>query len=83
MKVYIKSYGCTFNKADGQIIAGILNENEIDIVDSIEEADIVIINTCYVKLPTENKVVYKIQKKQFYLPFQLLVNIQILLLHLL
>ena len=64
MKVYIKSYGCTFNKADGQIIAGILNENEIDIVDSIEEADIVIINTCYVKLPTENKVVYKIQKIQ-------------------
>ena len=64
MKVYIESYGCTFNKADGQIIAGILNENEIDVVASIEEADVIIINTCYVKLPTENKVVYKIQKLQ-------------------
>ena len=64
MKVYIDSYGCTFNKADGQIMAGILLENEIDIVDSIEEADVIIVNTCYVKLPTENKVVYKIQKLQ-------------------
>ena len=64
MKVYIESYGCTFNKADGQIMAGVLQENEIDIVDSIEEADVVIVNTCYVKLPTENKVVYKIQKLQ-------------------
>ena len=64
MKVFIESYGCTFNKADGQIIAGNLIENEIDIVDSIEEADVVIVNTCYVKLPTENKVVYKIQKLQ-------------------
>ena len=64
MKVYIESYGCTFNKADGQIIAGNLKENEIDIVESIEEADVVIVNTCYVKLPTENKVTYRIQKLQ-------------------
>jgi len=64
MKVYIDSYGCTFNKADGQIIAGVLQENEIDIVGSVEEADVIIINTCYVKLPTENKVIHKIQKLQ-------------------
>ncbi|WP_405304310.1 tRNA (N(6)-L-threonylcarbamoyladenosine(37)-C(2))-methylthiotransferase [Methanobrevibacter sp.] len=64
MKVYIDSYGCTFNKADAQIMAGTLQENEIDIVDSIQEADVIIVNTCYVKLPTENKVVYRIQKLQ-------------------
>ncbi|WP_296857253.1 tRNA (N(6)-L-threonylcarbamoyladenosine(37)-C(2))-methylthiotransferase [uncultured Methanobrevibacter sp.] len=64
MKVFIESYGCTFNKADGQIIAGVLQENDIDIVDSIEQADVIIVNTCYVKLPTENKIVYKIQKLQ-------------------
>ena len=64
MKVYIDSYGCTFNKADGQIMAGVLNENDIDLVDNIDDADVVIVNTCYVKLPTENKVVYKIQQLQ-------------------
>ena len=64
MKVYIESYGCTFNKADGQIIAGILQENQIEIIDSIDDADVIIVNTCYVKLPTENKVVFRIQKLQ-------------------
>ena len=64
MKVFIESYGCTFNQADGQIIAGNLMENEIDIVDTIEEADVVIVNTCYVKLPTEDKMTYRIQKLQ-------------------
>ena len=46
MKVYIDSYGCTFNKADGQIMAGVLNENNIDLVDNIDDADVVIVNTC-------------------------------------
>ena len=64
MKVYIESYGCTFNKADGQIMAGVLNENNIDLVDNIDDADVIIVNTCYVKLPTENKVIYKIQQLQ-------------------
>ena len=64
MKVYIQTYGCTFNKADAQIIAGVLNENDIDIVDSIDDADVIIVNTCYVKLPTENKVTYQIQQLQ-------------------
>ena len=64
MKVYIESYGCTFNKADGQIMAGILNENNIELVDNINDCDVIIVNTCYVKLPTENKIVYKIQQLQ-------------------
>jgi len=64
MKVYIESYGCTFNKADAQIMAGILNENNVDLVDNIEDSDVIIVNTCYVKLPTENKVVFKIQQLQ-------------------
>ena len=64
MKVFIESYGCTFNQADGQIIAGNLQANDIDIVDNIDEADIIIVNTCYVKLPTEDKMTFRIQKLQ-------------------
>ena len=64
MKVFIESYGCTFNQADGQIIAGNLLENDIDLVDNIDDADVIIVNTCYVKLPTEDKMVHRIQKLQ-------------------
>ena len=64
MKVYIESYGCTFNQADGQIIAGILQENNVEIVDTIDNADIIIVNSCYVKLPTENRIIHRIQKLQ-------------------
>ncbi|WP_409199686.1 tRNA (N(6)-L-threonylcarbamoyladenosine(37)-C(2))-methylthiotransferase [Methanobrevibacter sp. DSM 116169] len=61
MKVFIDTYGCTFNKSDSQIMAGFLKENDIDLVSSMEEADVIIINSCYVKLPTENKVTFKVQ----------------------
>jgi MiaB-like tRNA modifying enzyme len=64
MKVFIESYGCTFNQADGQIMAGNLVENDIELVDSVDEADVIIVNTCYVKLPTEDKMTYRIQRLQ-------------------
>lgn len=62
MNIYIETLGCTFNQADSQIMAGILDEKGINIVDSIEESDIAILNTCYVKHPTEHKVINKIKK---------------------
>ena len=64
MKVFIETYGCTFNQADSEIMAGILNANSIDIVDNQEEADAIIVNTCYVKLPTESKVINRIKRLQ-------------------
>ena len=65
MKVFIYTYGCTFNKADSQIMAGLLtNEKDISITENVEEADVIIVNTCYVKLPTESKVINKIKDLQ-------------------
>lgn len=61
MKVYLETYGCTFNQADGQIMANILGD-EHEIVDDITDADVVILNTCYVKLPTEQKMITRINK---------------------
>lgn len=61
MKVYLETHGCTFNQADGELMAAILEETH-DIVDTIDEADVVILNTCYVKLPTEQKMITKINK---------------------
>jgi threonylcarbamoyladenosine tRNA methylthiotransferase CDKAL1 len=67
MKIYIDTFGCTFNQADSQIMAGLLKENNGYITDSPDDADVIIMNTCYVKHPTEQKVINKIQRinKQF------------------
>lgn len=64
MKVYIETFGCTFNQGDSQIMAGLLQEKNAEIVEKPEDADVIIINTCYVKHPTEQKVLNRIQRIQ-------------------
>ena len=64
MNVYIETFGCTFNQADSQIMAGLLHENGVKLVNNPQEADAIIINTCYVKHPTEQKVINRIQSLQ-------------------
>lgn len=64
MKVYIETFGCTFNQGDSQIMAGLLQESNARIVAEPEDADVIIVNTCYVKHPTEQKVLNRIKKVQ-------------------
>lgn len=57
MQVFIKSFGCSTNFSDGEVLAGCLAEARYKIVNSISTADIVIYNTCAVKGPTENRMI--------------------------
>ena len=54
-------------------MAGILNKNDVETVDVPDEADIIIMNTCYVKHPTEQKVLTKIQRMKSRFPDKKLV----------
>lgn len=57
MKVFIKTYGCSFNFSDSEIMAGLISEsNRHELVNSISKADIVIVNSCTVKEKAENKL---------------------------
>lgn len=60
--VYIETYGCSANQAESEIMAGLLTSAGINIVKNIKNADIVIINTCYVKFPTEQRIFSRIKK---------------------
>ncbi|EQD50267.1 RNA modification enzyme, MiaB family [mine drainage metagenome] len=62
MQTYIKTYGCTLNKADSDIISTILREAGIGIAETEEDADTVIVNTCTVKKQTEQRVLYALDK---------------------
>lgn len=55
-KVFIKTYGCSFNQADSENMAGLLLKSKnFDIVDNEDKADLVIINSCTVKNNAETK----------------------------
>ena len=62
MKVYVEGYGCVLNTADTEIIKNSLREHGFEITDNLEDADIAIINTCVVRLETENRMIYRINE---------------------
>jgi MiaB-like tRNA modifying enzyme len=60
--VYVKSFGCPTNLADGELMAGCLSEAGYNIVERVEDADFIIYNTCAVKTPTENRMIEILKK---------------------
>lgn len=46
MKIFIETLGCPKNFNDSQVAAGILEENNHIIVNSPEESDVIVVNTC-------------------------------------
>jgi threonylcarbamoyladenosine tRNA methylthiotransferase CDKAL1 len=57
MRVFIRSFGCSANTADSEVMAGCLAEAGFDLALSTSEADLIIFNTCAVKGQTENRVI--------------------------
>jgi len=55
-KIFIKTFGCSANYNNSEIMAGLLTESGHSIAKKPENSDLIIVNTCTVKLPTENKV---------------------------
>ncbi|MBI2141596.1 tRNA (N(6)-L-threonylcarbamoyladenosine(37)-C(2))-methylthiotransferase [Candidatus Woesearchaeota archaeon] len=62
MKVFIETYGCSANVNDSEIMAGLLNKSGHQMVAAAEDADAVIVNTCTVKGPTEEKIRARIRQ---------------------
>jgi len=56
MKYFIKTYGCQMNEADSEKIAAAMEGQGYKTASKIEEADVVIINTCSVRESAENRV---------------------------
>lgn len=55
-KYYIKTFGCQANEADSERIARLYQEKGFKPAKKIEEADVIIINTCSVRESAENRV---------------------------
>lgn len=69
-KMYIESYGCQMNFSDSEIVASILGNEGFNTTSNLEEADLVLVNTCSIREKAEQtvrnrlKVYNAIKKKQ-------------------
>ncbi len=59
-KFHILTYGCQMNERDSEIMAALLTNAGYEPVEVLEEADIVVFNTCSVRHSAENKVFGKV-----------------------
>ncbi|MDD4571401.1 MAG: tRNA (N6-isopentenyl adenosine(37)-C2)-methylthiotransferase MiaB [Clostridia bacterium] len=56
MKYFIKTFGCQMNEHDSEIIAGLLEADGYKLAENLEDAQIIITNTCCVRESAENHI---------------------------
>lgn len=61
-KLFIESYGCQMNLNDTEIVAAILSDEGYNTTDLLEEADLVLVNTCSIREKAEQTVRKRLEK---------------------
>lgn len=61
-KLFIESYGCAMNFSDSEIVASILSDNGYNTTNILEEADLVLINTCSIRDKAEQTIRKRLEK---------------------
>lgn len=61
-KLYIESYGCAMNFNDSEIVASILEKDGFGLTDQLNEADLVLVNTCAIRAKAEDTVRKRLEK---------------------
>ena len=60
-RVYIETYGCQMNVSDSELMAGILIQSGHQTVTHIDDADVVLVNTCAIRENAETKVINRLK----------------------
>lgn len=55
-KMFLESYGCQMNFSDSEIVASILSNEGYNTTSQLEEADLVLLNTCSIREKAEHTV---------------------------
>jgi len=61
-KLYIESYGCAMNFSDSEIVASILDNEGFSTTQQLEDADLVLVNTCSIREKAELTVRKRLEK---------------------
>jgi len=62
MRVYCETFGCTMNRGDSELMLGCLKAAGHEPTTKLEDADLLIINTCAVKGPTQRRVLRRLEE---------------------
>jgi MiaB-like tRNA modifying enzyme len=62
LKYYLETYGCSLNAADSDIMVGRLEAIDGQRVENISDAELILLNTCGVKEPTEDKIIHRLEE---------------------
>ena len=65
-KLYIESYGCQMNFSDSEIVASILSKVGYNTTDTVDDADLVLINTCSVREKAEQTIRKRLEQFNVY-----------------
>ena len=66
LEIYFETYGCTANQNSSEIMKGIVRQAGLNLTSNLDIADLVVINSCIVKEPTQEKIrarVFELLKK--------------------
>lgn len=61
-KLFIESYGCQMNFSDSEVVASILANQGYNTTQNLEEADLVLVNTCSIRDKAEQTVRKRLEK---------------------
>src|SRR5690606_18447131 len=61
-KLYIESYGCSMNFSDSEIVASILANEGYNTTNNLEDADLVLVNTCSIRDKAEQTIRKRLEK---------------------
>ncbi|HLT53537.1 MAG TPA: tRNA (N6-isopentenyl adenosine(37)-C2)-methylthiotransferase MiaB [Flavobacteriaceae bacterium] len=61
-KLFIESYGCQMNFSDSEIVASILQNEGFNTTQNLEDADLVLVNTCSIRDKAEQTVRKRLEK---------------------
>ena len=61
-KLFIESYGCAMNFSDSEIVASILSKEGFNTTNNLEDADLVLVNTCSIRDKAEQTVRKRLEK---------------------
>ena len=72
-RYYIETYGCALSEFDSLVMASLLDRAGYVRVSRPEEADVIIVNTCAVRLDTEQRISERLRELRLKLPDKAMV----------